>query len=81
MAAVLVCGCTGKPKPIRQTELALGTVCSVSLFDSKEKALLPASFNLISQLENKISKNIPDSEISKLNRNAGVSPVVLSEPV
>ena len=81
LAAVLVCGCTGKPKPIRQTELALGTVCSVSLFDSKEKALLPASFNLISQLENKISKNIPDSEISALNRSAGISPVVLSKPV
>ena len=81
LAAVLVCGCTGKPKPIRQTELALGTVCSVSLFDSKEKALLPASFSLISQLEGRISKNIPDSEISKLNRNAGGSPVVLSQPV
>ena len=81
LAAVLVCGCTGKPKPIRQTELALGTVCSVSLFDSKEKALLPASFSLISQLEGRIIKNIPDSEISKLNRNAGGSPVVLSQPV
>ena len=81
LAAVLVCGCTGKPKPIRQTELALGTVCSVSLFDSKEKALLPASFSLISQLENKISKNIPDSEISNLNRNAGISSVALSPPV
>ena len=81
LAAVLVCGCTGKPKPIRQSELALGTVCSVSLFDSKEQALLPAAFSLISQLENKISKNIPDSEISALNRSAGVSPVVLSKPV
>ena len=81
LAAVLVCGCTGKPKTIRQTELALGTVCSVSLFDSSKQALLPASFSLISQLENKISKNIPESEISKLNRSAGVSPVVLSEPV
>ena len=80
-AAVLVCGCTGKPRPIRQTELALGTVCSVSLFDSSKQALLPASFSLISQLENKISKNIPDSEISNLNRNAGVSPVFLSQPV
>ena len=80
-AAVLVCGCTGKPKPIRQTELALGTVCTVSLFDSREKALLPASFSLISQLENKISKNIPESEISVLNRSAGVSPAVLSQPV
>lgn len=81
LAAVLVCGCTGKPHPIRQTELALGTVCSVSLFDSSKQALLPASFSLISQLENKISKNIPGSEISNLNRNAGVSPVILSEPV
>ena len=80
-AAVLVCGCTGKPKQIRQTELALGTVCTVSLFDSRDKALLPASFSLISQLENKISKNIPDSEISALNRSAGVSPAVLSQPV
>ncbi len=80
-AAVLVCGCTGKPKTIRQTELALGTVCSVSLFDSSKQALLPASFSLISQLENKISKNIQESEISKLNRSAGDSPVVLSEPV
>ena len=81
LAAVLVCGCTGKPKPIRQTELALGTVCTVSLFDGSKQALLPASFSLISELENKISKNIPDSEISALNRNAGVSPVILSEPV
>ena len=81
LAALLVCGCTGKPKPIRQTELALGTVCTVSLFDSKEQSLLPASFALISQLENKISKNIPDSEISALNRSAGISPVVLSKPV
>ncbi|MBQ3648509.1 MAG: FAD:protein FMN transferase [Spirochaetia bacterium] len=80
-AAVLVCGCTGKPKPVRQTELALGTVCSVSLFDSKEKALLPASFSLISELENKISKNIPTSEISALNRSAGVSPVAVSKAV
>lgn len=77
----MICGCTGKPKPIRQTELALGTVCSVSLFDSTKQALLPASFSLISQLENKISKNIPESEVSALNRNAGVSAVVLSEPV
>ena len=81
LAAVLVCGCTGKPHPIRQTELALGTVCSVSLFDSSKQALLPASFSLISQLESKISKNIPDSEISVLNRSAGLSPVVLSKPV
>ena len=80
-AALLVCGCTGKPKPVRQTELALGTVCTVSLFDNREQSLLPASFSLISELENKISKNIPDSEISLLNRSAGVSPVVLSEPV
>ena len=81
LAALIVCGCTGKPKPIRQTELALGTVCTVSLFDSSKQALLPASFALISQLENKISKNIPESEISNLNRSAGLSPVVLSEPV
>lgn len=81
LAAVLACGCTGKPKSIRQTELALGTVCSISLFDSGEQALLPASFSLISELENKISKNIPDSEISALNRSAGVSPAVLSKPV
>jgi len=81
LAAVLACGCTGKPKSIRQTELALGTVCSISLFDSGEQALLPASFSLISELENKISKNISDSEISALNRSAGVSPAVLSKPV
>ena len=80
-AAVLLCGCTEKPKPIRQTELALGTVCTVSLFDSGDKALLPASFSLISELENSISKNLRESEISALNRNAGLSPVKLSEPV
>ncbi len=76
-----MCGCTGKPKPIRQTELALGTVCTVSLYDSTKQSLLPASFSLISQLENSISKNIPDSEISILNRSAGVSSVRLSAPV
>lgn len=80
-AAVLACGCTGKPKPVRQTELALGTVCSISLFDSSKQALLPEAFSLIAKYENSISKNIPDSEISMLNRNAGSVPVVLSPPV
>ena len=80
-AALILCSCTRSSKPIRQTELALGTVCTVSIFDSGKQALLPASFSLIAQLEGKISRNIPDSEISLLNRNAGISPVVLSEPV
>lgn len=59
----------------------LGTVISIKIFDEQEtnQMILNKAFDLIDTIENKLSKNIENSEISKVNRNAGEKPIQVSE--
>jgi len=81
MAFLTLASCTKKTELVRQTELALGTVCSVSIYDAGREDAIDDSFALIKELENRISRNIATSEISEINRNAGVAPVKVSADV
>ena len=81
LALMVLAGCARNPKIVRQTGLALGTVCTVSVYDSSKEKAVADSFALIKELEDKISRNIAESEISAINRNAGVVPVKVSGEV
>lgn len=63
----------------QRTELALGTVCTVNLYEKGTKKLYDDCFSLLRELENKLSVKIKTSEISKINLNAGKSEVLVSE--
>jgi len=65
-------------EPFR-TELALGTVCTVTLYEQGKNSVYEAVFSRIREIENMMSVNIPSSDISRINNNAGIAPVRVNE--
>jgi len=66
-------------KQSSHTEFALGTVCSVTLFEQSEKSIYNEVFSRIREIENLMSVNIPSSDISRVNAAAGTEPVIVHE--
>ena len=62
-----------------RVELALGTVCSVTLFEDGKNGIYDEIFNRIREIENLMSVNIAASDISRINENAGIAPVIVHE--
>jgi len=62
-------------------ELALGTVCGVTLFDNARNSVYDDIFSRIQKIENLMSVNIPSSDISRINSAAGIEPVQVHEEV
>ena len=64
--------------PQRETQFAMGTVCSITIFDSKRPDLFKKAFERIYELENIFSANLEGSDLNKVNKNAGLVPVRVS---
>jgi len=62
-------------------ELALGTVCSVTLFDNAHSGVFDEIFSGINDIENLMSVSIPSSDISRINAAAGIEPVQVHQDV
>jgi len=71
--------CT-KPEYSR-SEFALGTVCSVSLFEEGRNNIYNDIFTRLREIENLMSVNIPSSDVSRINAAAGIEPVQVHEDV
>ncbi len=76
MANVLFSSC--QKQQTSRTEVAMGTVCTVSLFEDSSNKLYDKIFTELHRLENLMSNTIPTSEISRINQNAGIEPVKIS---
>lgn len=76
MANVLFSSC--QKTQSSRTEVALGTVCTVSIFEKTSSTIYDRIFEKINQIENLMNTSIPNSEISKINQNAGIKPVKIS---
>ncbi|MDC7250062.1 MAG: FAD:protein FMN transferase [Sphaerochaetaceae bacterium] len=61
-----------------QSKLLLGTSCKITIYDNPSEKVFEQSFSRIEDIENKMSINIADSEVSMINKNAGIKPVVVS---
>jgi len=59
----------------------LGTVVTIKLYDHKDSKILDMVFDRIEEIENRMSVNIEDSDISKINKNAGKEAVVVHDDV
>lgn len=69
----------GNIKPYTGNSFALGTVCSITLYEKNDNFNFDDAFDIIKKLENRMSSVIKDSEIYTINSNAAVSPVSVSE--
>ena len=73
-------GCsTRTDAPLTQTDFALNTVISVTVYDKDQEYLLPKALDLCHQYENKLSRTMEGSEIWKVNHGNGQWVTVSSE--
>ena len=79
---IFVSAC-GKPESFvhRRSQFLMGTLVEISVFE-KDKDLaqlaIQNAFNEIQRMEKLMSTRIPGSEVSKINRSAGLRPVPVS---
>jgi len=68
----LLSGCNDRDiQEVRDTDFALGTTCSVTLFGEKERQYLKPALEVAMDVEEKMSVRLEDSEISHINARAG----------
>jgi FAD:protein FMN transferase len=69
-----VSSCAKAPEPaepISESRLLLGTSCRITLYEQESRALFDAAFDRIAEIEQAMSVNIIESEISQINRRSG----------
>ena len=64
---------------LSMTDFVLGTVCTVRLMEGGSKATLDEAFSRLRTIEDHMSANRDDSDISQVNVMAGKKPVKVSE--
>lgn len=75
----LLCGCRAEKKesPITKSGFALDTFITISIYDSKDTALLDECFAICDAYEKQLSRTITDSDICRINAAEG-QPVRIS---
>jgi len=69
----------GKIEAYSETSFALGTVCSITLYEKNSDFNFEEAFSVIYDIENRMSPVIVDSELYKINSNASLKSVKVSE--
>ncbi len=80
LAAVFtLSGCAAKSRePIVVSTLALGTQCSITVYERKDAPLAEEALSLVGDIEERMSVRIPNSEVSRVNAASGTAPVSVS---
>jgi len=74
LSTVLLVSCSQEEPLARRTQILMGTLVEIALKQSdaeKSRQAVDLAFDEIKRIENLFSSYLPDSEISRLNRNAG----------
>ncbi|MFW5712955.1 MAG: FAD:protein FMN transferase [Spirochaetota bacterium] len=67
------------PQSVSATDFALGTTCSVKLFGQKNQQYLEPALDIAGEVEARMSAHTEDSEVARINRNAGNSAAAVSQ--
>jgi thiamine biosynthesis lipoprotein len=75
---------TGCQKPVEdtsvsRTQFVLGTVVTIALYEGGSEEILDQVFNRLLEIENLMSANLDASEIGRINSQAGLEPVRVSD--
>ena len=65
--------------PVSESELLLGTVCRILIYDKAQRATFDAAFERIAEIEQKMSLTIDSSELVRVNAEGFQHPVKVSE--
>lgn len=75
-------GCSKKEvnkEPLSKSELLMGTVIKVTLYDSDDESILNDIFNKVKELEANLSINENGTLVDKINESAGIEPVKVDD--
>lgn len=80
----LFTGCTSKnsekdSKPISKTEMFMGTVIKVTIYDHQSDEVMGDVFKKLKEIDDIVSINKNGTEVDKINKNAGIKPVKVSD--
>lgn len=78
----IIGGCSNNSKnsePITNSEILMGTVVTVTLYDSTDESILTKVFDKVKDLESILSINENGTLVDKINENAGISPVKVDD--
>ena len=81
MSVIFLLSSCKEPTTAYKTQTALGTVCTLQLYDYGTDALYKKLFARLDEIEGHFSPSIASSEISHLNAASGDFPVVVSDDV
>lgn len=79
-ALLFITSCSKRTvEPQAQSELLLGTISRITIYDKPSEAAFKESFARLSEIEKKMTIHSDTSEIAQINRMAGLQPVKVSE--
>lgn len=68
-------------QPYERTEFLLGTVANMRVFNEDGEEAMDKAFDRVIELDERFSTYNPDSEVSEVNRQAGIEPVEVTDEV
>lgn len=68
-------------EPYDRTEFLLGTVANIRVYNEGKEDAMDKAFDRVQELDEWFAMQNPDSEISEVNRQAGIEPVEVSDEV
>lgn len=66
-------------EPLSKSEVLMGTVVTISLYDSKDEAILDKVFNKVKEFEAILSINENGTLVDEINDEAGIKPVKVDD--
>lgn len=82
VSAITFAGCSAGPaKPVSQTELLLGTTITITVYDRVDRSVLEKAFARVRDIHNRMTTEGTDSEVDKINQQAGFAPVRVTPDV
>ncbi|MFI3258323.1 MAG: FAD:protein FMN transferase [Spirochaetales bacterium] len=78
LLALLFLSCADTPVKTSETRIALGTICTINLYENGTQELYDIFFKRIYDIEQLMSTTIPTSDIALINAYAGIKPVAVS---
>lgn len=79
---VILAGCSKDNKvntPLSRSEVLMGTVVDVKLYDSNDEKILDRAFEKVKDLEKTLSINENGTLVDEINENAGIKPVKVDD--
>lgn len=82
LMALLITGCTdNQSQSLTRTEFLMDTVINLKVYDKQDVEAMDMAVDRLKEIENRMSVTISNSDVSKINKNAGIKPIQVHEDV